>query len=79
MNRNDEVHGAATAYEREKKARMRLSAREKEAKNSIIEVMGKHGLTVYSDPDGYIVTIAGKTDVKITAVESGGGEGETEE
>lgn len=67
-----EIDTAAEAYIALRNARMKATEHETESKTALIEVMKKHGLSVYrfEDDDGeHVVTLADKTNVKVTDVE----------
>lgn len=68
-----EVNAAAEAYVDARDARMKKTEKEVEAKEALIEVMKKHGLSVYKDDDAtppLIVTLSpGKDKVKVTRAE----------
>lgn len=80
-----EVNAAAEAYVTQRDKRMKLTEKEVEAKEALIAVMKKHGLTVYRDDEAappLIVTLTpGKDKVKVTEAggdeEEDGGEEET--
>jgi hypothetical protein len=58
------IDQAAETYYDAKNARIKLSEEEKEAKESLIEVMLKEGLTRYITADGLVVDITNKSNVK---------------
>lgn len=69
-----EVKDAAIAYEEARDARMKKSESEKEQKDALIEVMRRNKLTVYRDDSvdpPIVITLADKTNVKVTRVEDG--------
>jgi len=66
-----EVDDAAEAYHAAMKKRIKLGAKEKLAKVTLIAVMEKNNITAYSDqtvnPPLDVVLVPGKTGVKVTA------------
>jgi hypothetical protein len=69
-----EVGDAAEAYVDMRDKRMKLTEKESEAKLSLIEVMKKHGLTVYKDEDAappLVVTLKTKDGVKVEELGDG--------
>lgn len=62
-----EVDAAAEAYVQQRDKRMRMSVKEKDAKNALIAAMAKHELSIYRD-DGanLVVTVSeGSPNVKV--------------
>lgn len=59
------------AYCIEMQKRVKQSAKEKAAKQDLIEEMKKHGQTTYRLGDGRIITLASKDNVRVTEVEDG--------
>lgn len=66
-----EIDDAAAEYVDVRDRRVSLSADEKVAKQALIEVMKKHGVSVYRDDeaDMVVTVIAGKDGVKVTEAE----------
>lgn len=67
-----EVDDAAEVYRTARDARMKKSKIEKEKKVDLVNVMLKHGLSVYRDDNAVppiIVTVSAKHDVKVTNVD----------
>ncbi len=66
--KNQEVEAAAEGYVDQRNKRMKLSKKEKEAKQALIAVMNKHKLSVYRDDTQnppVIVTLSSKDDVRV--------------
>lgn len=72
-----EVVDAASGYEDARDKRMKLTEKEASAKESLIEVMKKHKLTVYRDDEAVppiLVTLKpGKDAIKVERLEVGDG------
>jgi len=67
-----EVDDAAEVYRTARDVRIKKSKIEKEKKNDLVQVMVKHGLSVYRDDNAVppiVVTVTTKQDVKVTNVE----------
>jgi hypothetical protein len=67
-----EVDDAAELYRSSRDARMKKSKIEKEKKIDLVQVMLKHGLSVYRDDNAVppiVVTVTSKHDVKVTNIE----------
>ena len=66
---NPEIDALAEAYREKRDARMALTKEEKAAKQSLLDVAKKHGITVYvyesEDGDEYEVKYKAKTDEEI--------------
>jgi len=74
-----EVDVAGEEYRKARDARMVKSKTEKEKKDQLVEVMLKHGLTVYRDDDAappFVVTVSTTHNVKVTNVDDGSAEEE---
>lgn len=74
-----EVDVAGEEYRKARDARMAKSKTEKEKKDQLVEVMLKHGLTVYRDDDAappFVVTVSTTHNVKVTNVDDGSAEEE---
>ena len=79
-----EIDDAAEAYLEARDKRMKLSEKEKVAKDALISVMKKHSVTVYRDdqvsPPLVVTLVPGKDGVQVRAAEDeGDGEGSGEE
>lgn len=55
---------AADIYFEAMRDRVKLSKKEDEAKDNLIDKMKEHGLTVYETPDGLRVEVLNKSNVK---------------
>lgn len=69
-----EVDVAGEEYRKARDVRMKKGKTEKEKKDDLVEVMLKHGLTVYRDDDAvppFVVTVSTKHSVKVTNVDDG--------
>ncbi len=78
---NKAVALAGVAYVAERNRRMKLTEKEKAAKDALIAVMRSEKVTVYRDDDaGVIITLTSKDNVKVTEVddENGGDVDEVE-
>lgn len=67
-----EVDVAGEEYRKARDIRMKKGKTEKEKKDQLVEVMLKHGLTVYRDDEAappFIVTVSTKHSVKVTNVD----------
>lgn len=67
-----EVDDAAEVYRNARDARMKKSKVEKEKKSDLVNVMLKHGLSVYRDDNAVpplVVSVDVKHNVKVTNVE----------
>lgn len=67
-----EVDVAGEEYRKARDVRMKKGKTEKEKKDQLVEVMLKHGLTVYRDDDAvppFVVTVSTKHSVKVTNVD----------
>lgn len=67
-----EVDDAAEVYRTARDARMKKSKVEKEKKTDLVNVMLKHGLSVYRDDNAVppiVVTVTERHDVKVTNIE----------
>lgn len=76
-----EVLVAGEAYERARDARMKKSKGEKDAKNALIDVMIKHGETVYKDDEAappILITVSTTHNVKVQRVTEDEDEGDEE-
>ena len=66
---NPEINAAAETYREQRDKRMRMTVKEKAAKDALIEAMTKHKLSVYRDNDAappLVVTLSeGKTNVHV--------------
>lgn len=60
-----DIDDRAEIYVDERDERIRQSAKEKEAKDALLEKMNEHGLEVYKLPDGQKVIVTGKKDVRV--------------
>ncbi len=68
-----EVNDAAEQYVEQRDKRMKLTEKEKEAKDALIAVMKKHGLAVYRDDDAtppLTVVLSSSDQVKVSKVEA---------
>lgn len=59
-----ELDDAAEIYFDAMQARVKLSKEEDEAKDNLIDKMKEHGTDIYETPDGLVVTITNKSNVK---------------
>lgn len=65
-----DIANAGEAYVTERDRRMKLTEKEKAAKDALIAVMRKHEETVYRDDEnGVIITLTTKDQVKVTEVD----------
>lgn len=71
--RNATIHAAATLYRKARDARMKLTVKETEAKDKLLEAMKGEGLEVYNDPSGYSVILNHNDNVKLQDEKRGGG------
>lgn len=63
-----EVSDAAAGYVTQRDKRMKLSKKEKEAKDALIAAMKKHGVQVYRDTEAvppFLVTVTSTDTVKV--------------
>lgn len=71
-----EVMDAAEAYETARDKRMALTEEESTAKTALVEVMKKHNLTVYKDPNAVppilVTRKPGKDSVKVERLDNKG-------
>ena len=66
-----EVDVAGEEYRKARDARIKKTIPEKETKQKLVDVMIKHGLTVYRDDEAsppFIVSVSTKHNVKVTNV-----------
>lgn len=66
---------AAETYDEAKTQRMKKTQKEKEAKESLLEKMIEHGLERHVTPDGLVVTVTGKKNVRTDRLEEDKKEG----
>jgi hypothetical protein len=72
-----DVASAALAYVTERDRRMKLTKKEKAAKDGLIQVMKKKNILSYRDDEAnppVVVTLSSKDDVKVTKVEDDDGD-----
>ena len=74
-----DLDAAAEDYDAEMRKRVRQSAKEKDAKVALIELLLKHKLSSYETPDGLIVIATTKNGVKVRHKNDDTEEGESEE
>ncbi len=70
---NREINDAAENYVEQRDKRMKLSEYESEAKEALIAVLKKSGISVYRDDDAdppLVITLSTKDNVKVSEVES---------
>lgn len=59
-----DLDDAAETYDEAKNQRVKKTAKEKEAKQNLLDKMAEHGLERYITPDGLVVTVTGKKNVR---------------
>jgi hypothetical protein len=70
------IDEAAEIYHDAKMDRVKLSKDEDEAKDNLIDLMKQHDIALYETPDGLIVSLLNKSNVKTKKKTIGGVEGE---
>ncbi len=60
-----DIDDAAEIYDQIMRERAALSKQEDEAKQNLIDKMSEHGIDVYTTPDGIIVQVTSKKNVRI--------------
>ena len=73
------IDDAAEVYYDVMTARCKLTKEEDEAKDNLIDKMKEHQVDRYETPDGLVVTVTSKSNVKVKRKENGGGELDGEE
>ena len=74
--RNEAIHQPAYLYRKARDARMKLTEKEVEAKDKLLEAMKAEKLEVYNDPSGYSVVLNHNDNVKLQDGNRGGGKDE---
>lgn len=73
-----DLDAAAETYDEAKNQRVKKTLKEREAKDSLLEKMIEYNLERHVTPDGLVVTVTGKKNVRTERVEEAA-EGEQEE
>lgn len=64
-----DLDAAADTYDEAKNQRIKKTKKETEAKVNLLDKMAEHGLERHVTPDGLVVTVTGKKNVRTERVE----------